>query len=473
METGTEGEGRPAEGPDPKPDPKSDPGPGGRPGRGLLAPFAVRSFRFQWGSDVTTSSGFEMENLILGWYVLVQTGSPFLLSVAAALQYGGTLLAPGLGVVADRVSRRTMLLCLRGMYAAIAATAAGLGLAGWLEPWHAFVIAGLGGFLRPLDMMIRFSLLADTIPPRLLMNASGFQRLTMDAPRIVGALAGAGIMAAFGVGAAYAGVAAFYLLATLIGLGISPPPLGDRRPEAASGGAGASEASGPAGPRGSAAARFAAEFGRGVAYIRSSGVIRYVLFLAVLANLLAYPSILGLLPVVAKVVYGVDENGLAQLLAALAAGALLASTVAALARLRPPAAVMAGGLAAWLGLMAVFAFTESHTSGMAVLFVIGFAQSLAMIAMGAVLLMVTAPAYRGRVMGVRMIAVYGMPLGLLAGGALIEWVGVRFQIAAFAVAGLALLGLAVAVTRGRWLGAAATRAGGGSPPLVPAPRRER
>lgn len=408
----------------------------------------MRSFRFQWGSDVTASSGFEMENLILGWYVLVQTGSPFLLSVAAALQYGGTLLAPGLGVVADRVSRRTMILSLRGMYAAIAATAAALGLAGWLEPWHAFVIAGLGGFLRPLDMMIRFSLLADTIPPRLLMNASGFQRLTMDAPRIVGALAGAGIMAAFGVGAAYAGVAAFYLLATLIGLGISPPPLGGRGPDA------------PA--AGSAAARFAAEFGRGVAYIRASGVIRYVLFLAVLANLLAYPSILGLLPVVAKVVYGVDENGLARLLAALAAGALLASTVAALAKLRPPAAVMAGGLAAWLGLVAVLAFTESHASGMAVLFVIGFAQSLAMIAMGAVLLTVTAPAYRGRVMGVRMLAVYGMPLGLLAGGALIEWVGVRFQIAAFAVAGLMLLGLAVAVTRGRWLGAAATRAGGGA-----------
>ena len=63
-------------------------------------------------------------------------------------------------------------------------------------------------------MMMRFSLLADTVAPRLLMNASGFQRLTMDVPRIVGAFAGAGIMAAFGVGPAYAGVAAFYLLAT-------------------------------------------------------------------------------------------------------------------------------------------------------------------------------------------------------------------------------------------------------------------
>ena len=413
--------------------------------RGLLAPFKVRSFRFQWGSDMTTSAGFEMENLILGWFVLVETGSPFLLAVVAALQYGGTLVAPGLGVVADRVSRRTLLLAMRGALSLIAAAAAGLGLAGWLEPWHAFVIAGLGGFLRPLDFMMRFSLLADTIPARLLMSASGFQRLTLDAPRIVGALAGAGIMAAFGVGEAYAAVASFYLVATVVGLGISPPRLG--RAELAAG---------------SAAARFASEFGRGLAYMRSSGVIRYLLFLAVVANLLAFPSVLGLLPAVARDLYAVDANGLAQLVVAFSAGALVASTVLAVARLRPPATVMAVGLVAWLALVAALAFTGSFTHGVVVLALAGFAQSLGMTSMGAVLLMVTAPAYRGRVMGVRMLAVYGNAVGLILGGALIEWMGVRFQIAAFAIAGLALFGLAAAATRGRWLGAAATRLEGGT-----------
>ena len=125
---------------------------------------------------------------------------------------------------------------------------------------------------------------------------------------------------------------------------------------------------------------------------------------------------------------------------------------------------MAIGLVAWLGLVAVLAFTGSHTSGMVVLVVLGFAQSLAMISMGVALLMVTAPAYRGRVMGVRMLAVYGNPVGLLLGGALIEWMGVRFQFLAFAAAGLVLFGLVVAVTRGRWLGAAATTTAGGHAP---------
>lgn len=39
----------------------------------MLAPFRVRSFRFQWPADLLTSWGSEMENLVLGWYILVET----------------------------------------------------------------------------------------------------------------------------------------------------------------------------------------------------------------------------------------------------------------------------------------------------------------------------------------------------------------------------------------------------------------
>src|SRR5688572_27862219 len=50
-----------------------------------LAPFGVRSFRFQWPADLCTSWAFEMEALILGWYVLTTTGSVEQLVVFAAL----------------------------------------------------------------------------------------------------------------------------------------------------------------------------------------------------------------------------------------------------------------------------------------------------------------------------------------------------------------------------------------------------
>ena len=76
---------------------------------GALAPFRIRSYRFQWPADLLTSWAFEMETLILGWYVLVETNSVVMLTVFGALLYGGTLIAPIVGVWSDRIGHRNML----------------------------------------------------------------------------------------------------------------------------------------------------------------------------------------------------------------------------------------------------------------------------------------------------------------------------------------------------------------------------
>src|SRR5512144_1351554 len=86
-----------------------------------FAPFFVRSFRFQWPADLLTSWAFEMETLILGWYVLVDTGSVLLLTLFASLSYVGTLVAPLFGVVGDRIGHRDLLAMMRAIYAVLAA----------------------------------------------------------------------------------------------------------------------------------------------------------------------------------------------------------------------------------------------------------------------------------------------------------------------------------------------------------------
>ncbi|MSQ63988.1 MAG: hypothetical protein EXR33_09190 [Betaproteobacteria bacterium] len=63
-----------------------------------LAPFRVRSFRFQWPADFATSWAFEMEALILGWYVLTSTGSVQQLVIFGALGWLGSLFSPFFGV---------------------------------------------------------------------------------------------------------------------------------------------------------------------------------------------------------------------------------------------------------------------------------------------------------------------------------------------------------------------------------------
>ena len=62
----------------------------------------------------------------------------------------------------------------------------------------------------------------------------------------------------------------------------------------------------------------------------------------------------------------------------------------------------------WYVLLAAYGFTETQAQGMAILFLIGVAQGLAMISMAVALLRFTDARFRGRVMGVRMLAVYGL-----------------------------------------------------------------
>src|SRR5947207_11873980 len=107
----------------------------------MLAPFQVRSFRFQWPADLLTSWGIEMENLVLGWYILVETGSVLALTLFWALQYLGTLLAPLFGMLGDRLGQRRVLAAMRAHYALLSTVATVLAFAGAFRPTYVFVIA--------------------------------------------------------------------------------------------------------------------------------------------------------------------------------------------------------------------------------------------------------------------------------------------------------------------------------------------
>ena len=78
--------------------------------------------------------------------------------------------------------------------------------------------------------------------------------------------------------------------------------------------------------------------------------------------------------------------------------------------------------------------------GLVLLVLLGYGASTSgsMVTMSAVLLSTAGATFRGRVMGVRMMAVYGLPLGLLLGGWLSERVGVLSALALLGLCGLAL-----------------------------------
>jgi hypothetical protein len=75
--------------------------------------------------------------------------------------------------------------------------------------------------------------------------------------------------------------------------------------------------------------------------------------------------------------------------------------------------------------------------GVPLLFATGFVQSFCLTPLAAVMLRSSDASMRGRVMGVRMLAIWGLPLGLLATGPLIGAIGYAATTVLYAGVGLA------------------------------------
>src|SRR5260370_5531757 len=102
-----------------------------------------------------------MQTVTQSWLVLELTGSPFKLGLIATLQSGPILLLSIFtGVLADRITRRTLLFVTQATQACLAVTLGLLAWSGHVRYWHVAVVAVLLGIIaataqparRPLGM---------------------------------------------------------------------------------------------------------------------------------------------------------------------------------------------------------------------------------------------------------------------------------------------------------------------------------
>jgi MFS family permease len=389
-----------------------------------LAPFRIRNYRFQWPADLLTSWAFEMETLILGWYVLVETGSVLLLTLFASLSYTGTLIAPMVGVVGDRIGHRDLLAMMRATYAVLAGTLMTLALTGHLTPFYVFIIVAIMGLVRPSDLGVRSALVATIMPVNLLIGAISISRTTMDTARIAGALSGAGLFATLGMGPAYIAIVSLYVVSTVLTLCVVAPSTPHPANEAAGGAPHRSPLR---------------DLKEGMAYVWTSPRMRAAIWIAFLANLTAYPLSNGLLPYIAREIYGTNQTGLGYLSASFAVGSLMGSILLSVVSGVRVARLMIGATVVWYAMLLVFAHMQTMPAAIACLLLAGFAQSMCMISIAVILMRTASERFRGRVMGVRMMVIYTLPIGLLAAGSLIDLIGFAATATIYAVAGLALM----------------------------------
>ena len=191
------------------------------------------------------------------------------------------------------------------------------------------------GLVRPSDLGVRGALVATIMPSDRLIGAISISRTTMDTARIAGALSGAGLFASLGMGPAYVAIVSLYVLSTLLTLCVVAPSKPHPIDEAAD----AVLRSSPL-----------RDLKEGMAYVWTTPRMRAAIWIAFLANLTAYPLSNGLLPYIAREIYGTNQTGLGYLSASFAVGSVLLSLIGGIRVAR----LMIGATAIWYAALLAF-----------------------------------------------------------------------------------------------------------------------
>ena len=104
------------------------------------------------------------------------------------------------GLIADRMSRRKLLIITQSCMMILAFVLAGLVFLKWVQPWHILGLAFLLGVANAFDTPARQSLVVDLVEREDMTNAIAFNGTMFNAGLIIGPAAGAAIYALTGPG---------------------------------------------------------------------------------------------------------------------------------------------------------------------------------------------------------------------------------------------------------------------------------
>lgn len=439
--------------------------------RTFFVAFRNRNFRFLWAALVCTMSIQRMDNVVLGWLILEMTHSPFLVGLILAVRRFGAILGPWAGVMADRIDRRHLgmtSIAIMGLSAFVLAILVAMRL---LEVWHLFVTSILSGIVWAFMQPTQQSLQADVLAPSELPNGIALGNMAMNlttiiAPAFAGTLlaccrptrrvldwtdhdmvlslnwlsyqaqrlytttsegrvlvspdAGshwylapfklpAPIASALSLEGAATGLQwAYVVMVTLFAIQLlcyvllRPPPRSQRR----------------------AATSIWQNLRAGLRYSSGEAGLWTPLALAGLVNFATFPLQSNLLPVFARDVFSVGATGLGWLGASTGVGALLGSFfLIKFGSFYPPGVMMVLGTLMWSLFQLLLALTPSYEMALVVLMCAGMSQAVSLTSMTLMLLSTSSSEMRGRVMGLRSMAVAPLFLGSLLSGALAQEMG--------------------------------------------------
>lgn len=202
--------------------------------------FSSAPFRNLWVGTTLSLFGDFFSYIAMAWLVLQLTGSSLALGsvlVAQALPRA-VLMAVG-GALADRLSSRLTMLGSMGFRAVVVAPLAVLVLTGRVQMWEVYAIAVVFGIVDAFFMPARMSMLPKVVADHELEPGNAVLNVTAQVSVILGPVLGGLIVAGLGIGWAFAGDAACFVIGFLFILWLPAagrPAAGKAHPDGGLGG---------------------------------------------------------------------------------------------------------------------------------------------------------------------------------------------------------------------------------------------
>ena len=155
-----------------------------------LSIFRQRNFSLLWTSMTLVGMGNQMEQVVLGWYVLTLTDSPFLVGLVGSARMALNFLALFTGAIADRVPRQRLLAGVEFSMALLGTGMVVLIISDRLEVWHLYAITLLGGVIRLFQMPAAQSMVADTLSEDRISNGAALTNMGRNLTTVIGPLIG-------------------------------------------------------------------------------------------------------------------------------------------------------------------------------------------------------------------------------------------------------------------------------------------
>ena len=367
--------------------------------------FRHTDFTLFWSAALVSNSAQWMQQLAVPILMLELTDSNTWVGAAAfSILIPGFILNPVAGVIADRASRRVVMMFTLSAQTLVTTGFAILWANGSLTPWTILILGLCQGIASGIQIAAWQSLVPLLVPPEHLLTAVRLNSAQFIAARALGPLVGAAILAWIGIGMVFVVNGATFLILVGVVAIIRPrqtaPPSTEPPMQV---------------------------FKEGLSYVAARRPLLQAIWVGFSISFFGQ-ALVQIAAGLARQDYEVGDVGLAGFYTAVGFGSVIASIVLiAVGDNLPRSRVALVGYSLYSVGIVLAAATTNYVTGLGGFFIMGIAHVTIAISVNTAVQIQVSEAVRGRVMSIYLMGIFGgIPLGAFLWGTLGDLFGMRW-----------------------------------------------